>query len=215
MVVNINKFSMKKIFTILLLAIFTLSSVEARKLISFGPRVGANFNFASGSDMLKPGNVGYNFGAFIEVRPIKFLSVSADVMYSKEGFKVGMDYQGVASTLDYNLGYLNIPILANFYVWKGFNIKAGIQPSIKLSGKVGVTGSDISNPWNQLTDGIKKGAFAIPVGIGYTFKWGLTMDLRYNINVTNNVVAPVSEGTQLTANAFSSKVLTLMVGWAF
>lgn len=208
---------MKKIFTILLIAIFAIGNVEARKLISFGPRVGANFNFASGGDMLKPGNVGYNFGAFIEVRPIKFLSVSADVMYSKEGFKVETNYQGVGSTLDYNLGYLNIPILANFYVWKGFNIKAGIQPSIKLSGKVGLTEGESSGAWDQLTNNIKNGAFSIPVGIGYTFSWGLTMDLRYNIGLTNNVDNPTMDGgtSPLAGSAFKSQVLTLMVGWAF
>lgn len=200
---------MKKIFTIVILSVMALGSVEAHKLISFGPKVGMNLNYASGSEMLKAGNIGYSFGVFLEVRPVKFISVSADVLYSKEGFKADMEYQGVGTSFNYNLGYLNIPILANIYVWKGLNIKAGIQPQIKLDGKVSLSGVESENVGSQFEDNIKKGAFSIPVGIGYSFGIGLVVDLRYNINLTQNATMPIVD------QEFSSKVVTLTVGWRF
>lgn len=201
---------MKKIVTLIVLCALTLNAAHARKFITFGPKVGANFNFASGSDMLKPGNIGYSFGIFVEIRPVKFLSISADVLYSKEGFKLGVvDYQGVNTTVNYNLGYLNIPILANFYIWKGLNIKAGIQPSIKLSGKTSVEGSQSDITTGNFSSDIKNGNFAIPVGIGYSFDIGLTIDVRYNISTTKIVELAES------GSAFSSRVLTATIGWKF
>lgn len=203
---------MKKILTLLIVALVAVNTAQARKLISFGPKVGMNLNYASGSNNLKPGEIGYNFGLFLEIRPIKFLSISADVMYSKEGVKFDPQYEGIKTSLNFDMGYLNIPILANVYLWKGLNIKAGIQPSIKLHGRVSLDGSSATDLPDDFSKSIKNGAFSIPVGIGYNFSWGLMIDLRYNISVTKNI-EPFNENA--FNGHFSSRVVTLGIGWSF
>lgn len=196
----------RNLIFLILIALMQPATVSAQKLITFGPKVGANFNFASGSEMLQQGNVGYNFGVFMEVRPLKMLGVSMDVVYSKEGFKANV----ANGSLNYNLGYLDIPILLNLYVWRGLAIKAGIQPAIKLSGKVGFsgTGTPDGNAIDQFTDNIANGNFSIPVGVGYSFKWGLTVDARYNIGVSK--VYQDDSG-----NGIKNSVITLSAGWKF
>ena len=42
------------------------------------------------------------------------------------------------------MDYVNIPILANFYVAKGFAVKVGIQPGFLVNDKVKVSSNGVS-----------------------------------------------------------------------
>lgn len=193
---------MKKIFTLIIVTLISISAVSAQKLISFGPRAAMNttFNVSKGL-VVTQGEVGWKFGATMEVRPLKFLGVSLDIMYSSVGFK--REFEN--GSFSYNLGYLDVPILLNVYVWRGLAIKAGIQPSIKLNGSVGVSGIEDPDIINTLNSNIKSGKFDVPVGIGYTFGIGLAVDVRYNIGTTN-----VTNGTQYNSDTFE-----LGIAWKF
>ena len=48
---------------------------------------------------------------------------------------IAADFSTIADTKARVGVFLNIPILANFYVWKGLAIKAGLQPGFKLYSK--------------------------------------------------------------------------------
>ena len=74
-------------------------------------------------------------------------SVAAGVLYSLQGcdygeYKLKINGETVSGydKNQYNLGYLNIPIVANFYFAKGWAIKAGVQPGFLLSAKNKVDG---------------------------------------------------------------------------
>ena len=74
---------------------------------------------------------------------------------------------------------------ANFYVAKGFALKAGIQPAFNVSSKVKADG--VSLDWNKFfkdTDGeIKTFDFSIPVGASYQIS-DFVIDARYNFGLT-------------------------------
>jgi hypothetical protein len=72
--------------------------------------------------------------------------------------------------------------VANVYLFKGFALKAGIQPGINLSAKAEINGkeSDINE------DYVNSFEFAIPVGLSYEFR-NFVLDARYNIGVTKLV----------------------------
>lgn len=88
-------------------------------------------------------------------------------MFSMEGAKTDHDGKWKAN-------YLNIPILANVYVWDALAVKAGIQPGFNLSSKM--DGVDIK-------DATKSTNFSIPVGVSYEFGQ-FVVDARYNIGVS-------------------------------
>lgn len=134
---------MKKI-VFLLVAAIAAGAVSAQKPFTFGPKVGINvtdlhpdglddINHLSGT---KPALV---IGAFAEYRAAKWFAVSLDVLYSRQGSSAEITQGALGSEhkLKFNnrLNYLNIPILANFYVTNGLALKAGIQPGFLLSGK--------------------------------------------------------------------------------
>ena len=64
--------------------------------------------------------------------------------------------------------YINVPILAQYYVVDGLAIKAGVQP-----------GFCVSSDWNDP----KVFDLSIPVGLSYEISH-FVIDARYNIGVT-------------------------------
>jgi hypothetical protein len=90
--------------------------------------------------------------------------------------------------------YINIPVLANFYVAKGFAIKIGLQPGFVINAK-GDDG-DFKNQCNKFN-------LALPVGLSYEFKNGITLDLRgaaaiTKLNKSGNKVKWYNDGGMLT-----------------
>ena len=98
-----------------------------------------------------------------------WLSLSAGVMYQQQGWKFKEDSKST------NIDYINIPVLANFYVGKGFALKIGVQPGFLVSAKEGST---------DVKDHCKSFNFSIPVGLSYEFKNGITLDLRGAASLT-------------------------------
>lgn len=220
---------MKKI-VFLLMAAIAAGAVSAQKPFTFGPKVGINVTdlHPDGLDDVnnlagtKPALV---IGAFAEYRAAKWFAVSLDVLYSRQGSKAeitrGSSVGGEQSKLEFNnrLNYLNIPILANFYVTNGLALKAGIQPGFLLSGKYRAKVNGGSWNTEDTKHYFKSTDFAIPVGISYTFEQGLVIDARYNISVTDIATDEFKElydaGDNERLNKATNRVFSLTVGWKF
>ena len=97
-----------------------------------------------------------------------WLSISAAVKYEMLGWKF-------KDTDAAKLDYINIPILANFYVAKGFALKVGVQPGFLVKAKQGSV---------DFKDQCKTFNFAIPVGLSYEFANGITPGLRGGYSLT-------------------------------
>ena len=111
-------------------------------------------------------------------------------LYSMEGFKgnaVAFGGTGASAYMiedvKYNLDYINIPILAQFYPVKGLAIKAGVQPAFNVRHK---TSSDNDAADKKDIENIKSFNFSIPVGLSYEIS-DFVIDARYNIGVTTLV----------------------------
>ena len=170
---------MKK--TILLIAVVLAAGVvSGQKTFTFGPKVGINIAdlYASSAENTRDLNgtkPSLIVGAFAEYRALKWLAVSADVLYSRQGSTdkatwtergPGGGFVTESEEFSYRLNYLNIPILANFYVTKGLALKAGIQPGFLIGSKLRVRSND--GPWEtaDLKDEnlFRTTDIAIPVG---------------------------------------------------
>lgn len=179
---------MKKTILMAAMVLASAASFAQHKVGSFTiqPKVGVNIadlTKADGSDV----RVGLAAGAEFEYQASEMLGISFGAVYSQQGAKASGDLD-----LDGNLGsvqgdatlkldYINIPILANVYVAKGFAVKLGIQPGFKVNSSIKVKAAGVTA--SQDVSGFKSVDFSIPVGVSYEFN-NFVVDGRYNFGVT-------------------------------
>ena len=113
------------------------------------------------------------------------MSLSLGVFYSQMGAK-----QSLANSKDdlsYNIDYIALPLLQNYYLAKGFAIKAGVQGGINIRKKVsmGSESMDLNDFFKAVNSDTKLKTFdaGIVLGLSYEVK-GVTLDARYYLGTT-------------------------------
>ena len=193
------KIEMKKIFIVasLILAFATAKAQSEVGGFSVRPMVGMNIGMMTNADDSDP-RIGFVVGTELEYQATDLLGLSAGLLYSQQGCKV--DDNGTLK-----LDYINIPLLANVYVAKGFAVKLGLQPGFLINDKAKVSDSGVSVE-TGLGDLSKNFVLSVPVGISYEFS-NIQLDARYNWGVTHALSA---EGESSNSSAFM-----ITVGYKF
>jgi len=181
--------AMKKIFMMAVMAVAALTANAQNEVGQFTlmPKAGINISTITGDILYeKKSKVGFVGGVEAEYGVAENFGIAFGVLYSMEGAKAKAGKasgNGIGLALvdaNYNLSYINIPILAQFYPVKGLAIKAGIQPAFKASAKVSADGEK-----TKLED-VKGFNLSIPVGLSYEYA-KFVLDARYNIGLTKLV----------------------------
>jgi hypothetical protein len=173
---------MKKL---MIMAAFMVAAVTANAqgevgTLTIQPKIGMNLATMTKMDDTKI-LVGMAGGIEAEYVVANKFSVALGALYSKQGcaFDTDIDYA------HFSMDYLNIPIVANYYIIPGLAIKAGIQPSFMLGAKAKAKGTleGISATADRdVKDQFKKFDLAIPLGASYEYK-NVVFDVRYNLSV--------------------------------
>lgn len=154
---------MKKIIMIaaMLVAVVCANAQNEEGQLTLMPKAGINLATYSGDDGAKM-RIGPVGGVELEYGLSDNFGLACGVLYSMQGAKV----DGTDMKIDAH--YINVPILAQYYVIDGLAIKAGVQP-----------GFCVSSDWNDpnVFD------LSIPVGLSYEIS-RFVIDARYNIGVT-------------------------------
>ena len=193
---NKNNEKMKKMMMIAAMAVACLTANAQNEVGQFTlqPKVGLNFANLSGANYATTGSttensnimVDFALGVEAEYGLSKNFSVAAGIMYSRQGCDYG-EYTTSNSGWDKNqrkLGYLTIPIVANFYFAKGFAIKAGIQPGFLLSANAKIDGKGtLQSEDIDIKDACNSFDLSIPLGLSYETD-NVVIDARYNLGLT-------------------------------
>lgn len=145
---------MKKIFS---LAVALFASVAMFAQVSIVPKVGVNI--ANVSEGNADSRIALVAGVEANYQMSDAIALTAGALYSGQGVKDGA------------LNYINIPVLANYYLMPGLAVKAGVQPAFLIS-------SDADSKALNSFD------LSVPVGVSYEIS-NFVIDARYNIGVTN------------------------------
>ena len=167
------------LFAMMMMAISANAQNEVGQ-VTLKPMVGINLATVTdlhNSDM----RVGLAAGVEAEFGVAENFSISAGALYSMQGCK----FSESGTDLTIKADYINVPILANYYVIPGLAIKAGIQPAFNVSDKAeaeaGGTSAEVD--LNDLGVDVNGFYLSIPVGASYEYK-NFVLDARYNIGVT-------------------------------
>ena len=165
---------MKKLFMIAAMMVATLSANAQNEVgqWSIKPMAGVNLATMTKADNTKM-RVGLAAGAEFAVGAAENFEISFGALYSMQG----AEGKGINDGITMKLDYINIPVLANYYVARGFAIKAGVQPGFNVKKKLTADGASAD------IDGVKGFAFSVPVGLSYEVG-GVVLDARYNWGIT-------------------------------
>lgn len=150
------------------------------------PKVGLNIANIANIDDTTP-LLGLVVGVEAERQFSNRFSFAAATIYSVQGANSKFVFQAVKYKEHIRFNCLNFPIMANFYLTKGFAIKAGLQPSFNISSHYRIKaadGSSISGSLNSITGMDANTLYlSIPLGVSYEYK-NFVLDGRYNWGVT-------------------------------
>lgn len=184
---------MKKLFTITMaLVAFTISAQN----ITFGAKAGLNFASMAGDDADGlDGRTSFHLGVTAEIEMSDTFSIQPELLYSGQGYTADGDVTG-------KVDYINLPIMAKFYVADGISLEAGPQIGFLASAKAVVDGES-----TDIKDSLKSTDFALNLGAGYKLDSGLNFGLRYSIGLTDVY--------DFDTDGFKHSVLQLSVGYNF
>ena len=198
---------MKKILMIAAMMVATIAAKAQFEpgTFSLQPKVGFNLSEISAKD--SKSKAGLVAGLEGQYQINNWFALSAGLLYTQEGTKIK------DSELKFNLEYLNIPVMAKFYVAKGLSLNAGLQLGFMTKGKLKGNGynDDIKSICN-------KADFSIPLSIAYEFTNGLSFEARYTGGLTNVIKEETIKAAGMSykwEKDNKNEVFMLTVGYKF
>ena len=169
---------MKKIMMIAAMMVATISAKAqlADGTFSLQPKAGLVLSEITDNDSRI--KAGFTAGVEAQYQINYWFGVAAGVQYAQQGTKVKN------SGPKYNLGYVNVPIMAKFYPVKRLALGAGIQPGFLTSASRKYENGGIKYDID-VKDGCNKFDFSMPISVAYESPIGLIIEARYNAGLTN------------------------------
>lgn len=202
---------MKKIVIILSVVLF--AGIAQAQNFSFGPKVGINYSMVSGDVTEAPtARYGLNIGGFAEYQFTKMWAVEGALMYSAQGVKDKWDAgEGTIVSSVIKADYLNVPLLAKYYVVRGFNVFIGPQFGFLLSAKNHQSASGFDPQTDDIKDDCNKISIAGIAGFGYQFKMGLNLSAAFQYGFNDTFTSEIDGVKYSNHNC----VIQLTAGWKF
>lgn len=189
---------MKKIImTAIAVMAFTFSNAQETR---FGVKGGLNIATIGGADNANA-LVGFQVGGFAEIKILKKLAIQPELLYSAQGAK--MD-SSLSSDYTVNLNYINVPVLAKYYITDAFTVEAGPQIGFLVSSK---------NVYDEKTVDV-----GFNIGAGYYLTENFSVGIRYTIGLSNIYDYDYDEAEDfgdVLDNTYTNNVLALTAAYKF
>jgi len=115
----------------------------------------------------------FHAGGLVHIHMTSRLAIQPELLYSGQGA------ENKPADLKAKLGYLNVPVLAQYMIGDGFRLQTGPQVGFLLSAKLksGESETDVKDSYSGVD-------FAWTFGAGYLFPGtGVGVDARYNLGL--------------------------------
>jgi|SRR5690606_13034398 len=187
---------MKKLVVMAAVAVFGLSNVNAQE-VQFGAKAGVNFASIGGDDTDgMDGRTSFHVGGVAEIKFSEKFSFQPELLYSSQGSKFEESESAGGISYSYEeklkLDYINIPLMAKYYVAEGFSLEAGPQVGFLVSANgeyeevISGGGMDESDSGDADVKEFYKGIdFGVNIGVGYKMESGLNFGARYNLGLSD------------------------------
>jgi len=123
-------------------------------------------------------------------------SIQPELLYSGQGFS----NQNPAGFSRGKFDYINLPVLAKYYLVKNLSLETGPQIGFLISAK------NKTNDSNDEIEDQKTLDFSLNLGLGYELNNGVFFQARYNHGITNINDSPSSDSIKYTNSVYQFSV---------
>ena len=166
---------MKK--SLLFVAVATLFFTTAQSQnLHFGIKAGVNFSSVNGDDFDETDGVtGFQAGAVAKIGFSELIALQPEILFSAQGYSGG--------DTKVRLGYINIPVMADFTVVKGLSLQGGPQFGFNVISGYKEDGDE----YQHFDDSDTFETFDVGVGIGaqYVLPINLFFQARYVVGFSD------------------------------
>ena len=162
----------KKVW-VAIIAIGIAGTVNAQD-VKLGAKIGMNVSSVNGDPDNLDSKTGWVLGATAEVSLTDKFSLQPELLYSQQGAKQRGNFI-------YDLNYISLPVMAKYYIAKGFSLEAGPQFSFLVKDELI---SDSNNAASANTNA-ENFDFSANLGLGYQLDNGIFFQTRYNLGLIN------------------------------
>jgi len=189
---------MKKLLIVLLITSYGFNTASAQD-IQIGAKAGLNLATLQ-PDLPDPATrTSLHLGGMAEIPINDALSFQPELLYSVQGVKDESDDDEIVK-----LSYLNIPLMAKYYLMEGLSVEAGLQIGLLLSAELEDDGES-----DDIKDALKSTDFGVAFGAGYKLENGVNFGLRYILG--SDINDEIGDGGEQLKN----RVFQISVGYFF
>lgn len=178
---------MKKSILFVAIAIFGFTNMKAQEFVMFGAKGGANFSTFSGDGVNAwndpSGRTSFHLGLVAEIPMSERFSIQPEVLYSGQGYDIASRED--ANDVEYQLDYIQVPVIAKFYVFDGLALEAGPQIGFLVNSEIDANPSSV-NDENTISldeEQFNSVDYGVALGASYKFRGGFFINGRYNIGL--------------------------------
>lgn len=177
---------MKKSVLVIALMLMSTTFISAQEFVYFGVKGGVNFSSFTGDgydDFVDPEErTSFHLGLLAEIPVSDRFSIQPEVLYSAQGYDISsMDG---ADDVEFQLDYINVPVLAKFYLFNRFSIEAGPQIGFLVNKEIDTNPTGDGGDISINDDNYKDVDFALGLGASYKFS-NFFVSGRYNIGLSD------------------------------
>jgi hypothetical protein len=174
-----KKILIMKKCALIAVALFSMAAASAQRTPQFGIKAGLNI-----ADLKMPEGIGFetepklgmHVGLLAHIHLSKSVGIQPELVYSSQGMKTSID--DVA--YDWNLNYINLPIMLQYMFNNGFRLEAGPQIGFLVNAKIkDNTGS------TSIKDDLKGTDIGLGVGLNYLTYSGFGIGGRLNLGLSD------------------------------
>lgn len=159
---------MKKSVLFIAMMLLGTTLMTAQEYVRFGAKGGVNFtNMTSDGFDDRNSRTGFHLGLLGEVPVSRNFSIQPEVLYSTQGTEASTNIAGVNTTGEYKLDYIQVPVMAKFYIFSGVALEVGPSFNFLVEEEVNYTSGSTSG--------------SMETDLGSTFEFAGAAGLSFNI----------------------------------
>ena len=163
---------MKNFYILAFILIATNYGLNAQN-VAFGVKAGVNLaQISTPSTEGVKLKTGLNAGVVVEIEISDEFSFQPEILYSSQGIE-GDDRDKITND------YINLPLMAKYYIAENFSVEAGPQVGILVSSKAVILGQSVDSK-----EDFKDIDFGVNFGLGYKLDNGINIAARYNLGLS-------------------------------